>query len=234
MVEREWREASDMRPSRVNLALVLIAAAGLRFWGLGQGTSLLAGRSTRPEIVNRALTMMRNGYAEPASLLRLPETLWYVQLVVYIVRFLIGAFSGAWNSLGHHRPGAVLRCRTCRHRLSFGTATVLLVFQAGMRWGARHALLAAGLLAVMPVHVQSSHYVLTDTPMTFFVTLALVLVARGARARDDRGRSRGQEQRGLPPRPNTMAPLALLMPLLACLMTPRAKDPRRHVRTGGR
>ncbi len=34
-----------------------------------------------------------------------------------------------------------------------GTATVLLLYQAGMRWGTRYAALAAGLLAVRPMHV---------------------------------------------------------------------------------
>ena len=57
----------------------------------------------------------------------------------------------------------------------FGVATVFLVYQVGMRWGARHALLAAGLMAVLPLHVRYSHYVLTDTPLTFFVTLTFLL-----------------------------------------------------------
>ncbi len=52
---------------------------------------------------------------------------------------------------------------------------MLLVYRIGMRWGARHAALAAGLMAVMPLHVRESHYVLTDVPVTFFVTLTLLL-----------------------------------------------------------
>ena len=124
----------------------------------------------------------------------------------YVVRFLVGALNGAWNSIRppHHPVPFYVVGRAVT--VLFGTATVLLVFQAGMRWGARHALLAAGLLAVMPVHVQSSHYVLTDTPMTFFVTLALVL-SLAAHERGTMAHSRGREQRrGWPPRPNTMAP----------------------------
>jgi hypothetical protein len=31
-----------------------------------------------------------------------------------------------------------------------------------MRWGARTALLSAAMVAVMPLHVRESHYVLTD------------------------------------------------------------------------
>jgi 4-amino-4-deoxy-L-arabinose transferase-like glycosyltransferase len=224
LVEREWREASDMRPSRVNLALVLIAAAGLRLWGLGHGLPYSPGID-EPEIVNRALTMMRAGTLSPHPFYDYPTLYMYVQLAVYIVRFLLGAFSGAWTSLNAIDPIAFYvagRAVT----VAFGTATVLLVFQAGMRWGARHALLAAGLLAVMPVHVQSSHYVLTDTPMTFFVTLSLVL----SLAAHERGTvsafAWAGAAAGLAAATKYNGAIAVLMPLLACLMTPRAKDSR--------
>jgi 4-amino-4-deoxy-L-arabinose transferase-like glycosyltransferase len=224
LVEREWREASDMRPSRVNLALVLIAAAGLRLWGLRHGLPY-SPAIDEPEIVNRALTMMRTGTLSPHPFYDYPTLYMYVQLAVYVVRFLIGAFSGAWTSLNAIDPIPFYVAGRAVTVL-FGTATVLLVFQAGMRWGARHALLAAGLLAVMPVHVQSSHYVLTDTPMTFFVTLALVL----SLAAHERGTvsafAWAGGAAGLAAATKYNGAIALLMPLLACLMTPRAKDSR--------
>ena len=37
MTEREWREAADLQPRRVWLAVVLVTAAVLRFWQLGSG-----------------------------------------------------------------------------------------------------------------------------------------------------------------------------------------------------
>ncbi|MGH9160132.1 MAG: hypothetical protein ACRD2X_09120, partial [Vicinamibacteraceae bacterium] len=37
MGDREWREASDMRVSVLNLALVLLCALLLRLWSLGHG-----------------------------------------------------------------------------------------------------------------------------------------------------------------------------------------------------
>ena len=224
MVEREWREASDMRPSRVNLALVLIAAAGLRLWGLGHGLPY-SPATDEPEIVDRALAMMRTGTLSPHPFYDYPTLYMYVQLAVYR-----GSLSH-WRVL--RRVDVAQRDRPVPFYLAgravtalFGTATVLLVFQAGMRWGARHALLAAGLLAVMPVHVQSSHYVLTDTPMTFFVTLALVL----SLAAHERGTALAfawaGAAAGLAAATKYNGAIALLMPLLACLMTPRAKDSR--------
>ena len=52
MIEREWREASDLRTSRMALAIVLIAAAVLRFWALDRGIPY-AVQIDEPEIVER-------------------------------------------------------------------------------------------------------------------------------------------------------------------------------------
>ena len=105
-----------------------------------------------------------------------------------------------------------------------GTATVWVVYRAGMRWGAAHgAARRACMLAVMPLHVRESHYVLTDVPMTFLVMLTLLLSLRaheratacGVRPRRRRGRAR-------PARPKYNGVLAVMMPLIACAMTPAA------------
>ena len=109
---------------------------------------------------------------------------------------------------------------------SFGTATVFLVYQIGMRWGTRHALLAAALLALMPNHVRESHYVLTDVPMTFFVTLAFLQALQA--------HERGQVSRffaaglaaGLAAATKYNGAVALLLPLMAAYMTRSLDRPR--------
>jgi 4-amino-4-deoxy-L-arabinose transferase-like glycosyltransferase len=216
LVEREWREASDLRTSRMALAVVLIAAAVLRFWAIRRGIPY-AVQVDEPEIVERAVNMMRSGSLHP-HFFDYPGLSLYVQLVVSIVRFIAGAIGGEWSSLAQAAGGSFYlwgRFVTA----AFGVATVLLVYQAGMRWGARHALLASGLMAVLPLHVRYSHYVLTDTPLTFFVTLTFLLslvahergtlgsfVAAGAAA-------------GLAAATKYNGGVALIMPLLACWMT---------------
>ena len=64
MVEREWREASDLRTSRITLAIVLVAAAVLRYWAIGRGIPY-AVQIDEPEIVERAFNMMRSGSLHP-------------------------------------------------------------------------------------------------------------------------------------------------------------------------
>ena len=161
-----------MRPSAFTLAVILAVAALLRFVGIGAGIPFNIGVD-EPEIMSRVVQMMRTGDFNP-HFFDYPTLYFYLQLGVAVLRFMVGASLGRWTSLDQvdaadfYLPGRAVTAL-------LGTATVLLVYRIGLRWGARHAALAAGLMAVMPLHVRESHYVLTDVPVTFFVTLTLLL-----------------------------------------------------------
>jgi len=61
-------------------------------------------------------------------------------------------------------------------------ATVAVTAALGYRLGGRRAgLLAGGLLAVMPLHVQQAHFATVDPFLALFVTAALLFAARAAR-----------------------------------------------------
>lgn len=65
--------------------------------------------------------------------------------------------------------------------VAFGLGTVVLTYRLGaILYGRRAGAVAALILAVMPYHVIVSRQVLLDTPMVFFATLALLLLARFA------------------------------------------------------
>ena len=132
--------------------------------------------------MSRVVQMMRTGDFNP-HFFDYPGLYFYVQLGVAVLRFLAGRDASASGaSLDQvDTPDFYLWGRAVTAIL--GTLTVLLVYRIGMRWGARHAALAAGLMAVMPLHVRESHYVLTDVPVTFFVTLTLLLTL-GAHERE--------------------------------------------------
>ena len=223
MAEREWREASDLRTSRLGLIAVLAAAALLRFWELGAGIPY-AVSVDEPEVVERAFMMMKSGRLNP-HFFDYPGLTIYVQLIVSILRFLAGAITGAWTSLDQATPESFYlwgRAVTA----AFGVATVMLVYNIGMRWGGRHALLAAGLMAVMPLHVRYSHYVLTDVPLTFFVTLTLLL-SLAAHEKNRLGAfALAGAAAGLAAATKYNGGLALMMPLLACWMTVPARPSR--------
>jgi 4-amino-4-deoxy-L-arabinose transferase-like glycosyltransferase len=223
VLEREWREASDMRPSKLGLAVVLLVAAVLRFWALGHGIPFALGVD-EPEIMERAVGMMKTGSFNP-RFFDYPGFYIHLQAAVASVRFLVGAIGGAWGSLDQAPVEAFYLWARAVTAL-FGVATVLLVFHVAMRWGARYALLAAGLMAVLPAHVRESHYVLTDVPLTFFVTLTLLLSLRA----HERGTAVAflwaGAAAGLATATKYNGALAALMPLLACWLTTQVRPSR--------
>jgi len=216
MIEREWREASDLRTSRFALTAVLLAAAVLRFWAIGAGIPY-AVQVDEPEIVERAVNMMRSGSLHP-HFFDYPGLYIYVQLLVACARFVAGAISGQWGSLGE-APGGAFYLWGRAVTAMLGVVTVLLVYQIGARWGARHALLAAGLMAVVPVHVRYAHYVLTDTPLTLFVTLTLLLSLSAHERATVRGFAWAGAAAGLAAATKYNGGIALMMPLIAAWMT---------------
>lgn len=225
MIEREWREASDLRTSRIALAIVLISAAVLRFWALGRGIPY-AVQVDEPEIIERALTMMRTGSLNPRGFFDYPALFIYVQFVGVCARFMWGAVEGSWTSLAQV-TGADFYLWGRAITAAFGVVTVLLVYHIGMRWGARHALLAAGLMAVLPLHVRYSHYVLNDVPLTFFVTLTFLLSLVAHERNTLRAFAFAGAAAGLATATKYTGGAALLMPLLACWMTVPARPSRR-------
>ncbi len=58
--EREWREASDMRVPALGVVLVIVVAAVLRLWSLGQGIPFSIGVD-EPEGMGRVVRMMKSG-----------------------------------------------------------------------------------------------------------------------------------------------------------------------------
>ena len=103
---------------------------------------------------------------------------------------------------------------------------MLLVYRIGMRWGARHAALAAGLMAVMPLHVRESHYVLTDVPVTFFVTLTLLLTLAAHERERAASFAWAGAAAGLAAATKYPGALVLVVPLIAVWMTLGTKPSR--------
>jgi 4-amino-4-deoxy-L-arabinose transferase-like glycosyltransferase len=216
VTEREWREASDMRRAGPTLLAILSVAAALRFWTLGAGIPYSPGVD-EPELMDRAVRMMRTGDFNP-HFFDYPGLYIYAQLAVACVRFVVGATAGQWQSLEQVSTADFYLWGRALTAL-LGTATVLLLFHIGMRWGTRYAALAAGLLAVMPMHVRESHFVLADVPVTFFVTLTMLLSLRAHERAGVWAFAWAGVAAGLAAATKYPGAIALLLPLLGAWMT---------------
>lgn len=210
-------------PSRLGLVLALAAAALLRFWALSQGVPFGV-QVDEPEVMVRAVGMMKTGDLNP-HFFDYPSLYMYMEAVVAVARFLVGAMQGQWSSLAQAPTEAFYvwgRALTA----VMGTATVWVVFQVGLRWSRPVALLAAVMFAVMPLHVRESHFVLTDVPMTFFVMITLLMSLRAHERATVRAFALAGVAAGLAGATKYNGVVAVVIPLLACAMTPATRPSR--------
>ncbi len=223
-----WREAAAVRWLNISFFLILAIAALLRFVGLSQGVPYALGID-EPEIMERAVRMMKTGDFNP-HFFDYPSGAIYLHVIVAIPRFLFGALGGQWGSLAEAPADAFYLWGRALTAL-LGTATVWLIYRAGLYWGRRQALLAAGILAVMPMHVRESHFVLTDVPLTFAVTATLLLSLRASRVGTMSAFAWAGAAAGLASSTKYSGALAVLLPLIACSMTWPLPRPRTQVLT---
>jgi 4-amino-4-deoxy-L-arabinose transferase-like glycosyltransferase len=213
VADAESRAGAGVHSSRAVLTLVLLGAAVLRLWGVSSGVPSRLGVD-EPEIMERAVRIIRTGDFNP-HFFDYPSLYIYVQAIVAAARFVVGAVRGEWTSLAEAPTsefyvwGRVVTALT-------GTATVWLVYIAGLRWGAPTAGIAAALLAVMPMHVRESHFVLTDIPLTFFVTASFLLSLRASEKGTASAFAWAGAAAGLAVATKYTGAPALLFPLLAC------------------
>jgi len=219
-MEREWRESSDMRSSLLSIGLVVVSAALLRYWHLRHD----AVSPAEGQIIEAVIQLLQTGSYRPRALTQ-PTLPIYLQAGVAIVHFLWGAIGGAWRSIGAFGGAQVVAWgRGCSALL--GTACVFVVYQIGMRWGARHALLAAGLMAVAPMHVAASRAIGAGAPLTFCTALTLLFSLQATERGHRRAIVAAGAAAGLAAASHYAGAIAILMPLVAGWMTRSDESPR--------
>lgn len=161
------------------LVIVLAVAAAARLWFGDAGIPHAVGID-EPQVVGRALRILQTGDWGP-HIFDYPTLVIYAHALVAIVRFLWGALQGEWASLEGYSIAAVYSTGRVVAAL-VGVATVWLTYRLALELSSRRvALLAAAMLAVRPLHVRESHFILTDVPMAALTTLAVWLAVRAAR-----------------------------------------------------
>ena len=156
-------------------------ATAARVWFLSAGVPFAVGID-EPQVVDRALRILHTGDWN-THLFDYPTLVIYFQALLAIVRFLWGAISGEWSSLGAFDIHAVYATGRLA-AAAIGVATVWLTYRLGVELGSRRVgLLGAAQLALYPMHVRESHFILTDVPVTALTTLTVWLSVRASNAR---------------------------------------------------
>jgi 4-amino-4-deoxy-L-arabinose transferase-like glycosyltransferase len=202
------------------VAAIVLLGAVLRFWGLDAGAPFRTGVD-EPVILSTALRIVKTGDFHPHFFDYGGLTL-YLHAAVGSVAFLVGASEGRWTHLDALWEGDLLVPGRIATAL-LSTLTIVLVFRIGLRWGRAAGIIAALAMAVLPAHVREAHFVLTDTPLTLFVTLALLLSIRAA----EQGRVPSLAVAGIAVGLATAVKyngvIALMIPGMAALALPRGR-----------
>ena len=167
---------SPLTTERLTLSFILVAGFAARVRGLGSGVPHAVGID-EPAIVNRALQILNTGDWDP-HVFDYPTLVIYLHALIAIVRFLVGATRGEWASLADFDITQIYLTGRFVSVL-IGVATVWLTYRIGKEAGSKRlGLVAAAQLAILPMHVRESHFILTDVPVTALTTLTVLLAMR--------------------------------------------------------
>jgi 4-amino-4-deoxy-L-arabinose transferase-like glycosyltransferase len=203
-MNQEPQTGGASRNERLVMLAVLAAALTLRVWALSAGVPYAVG-SDEPAIVGRALRILTSGSWNTHAF-DYPTLVIYLHALVAILRYLWGASHGAWSSLADLDVAAIYTSGRLVTAL-IGTATVWLTYRIGRDLdSAALGLVAAVQLAVLPLHVRESHFVLTDVPVAALMALTLWLALRATRVRSISSYAWAGVAAGLAAGPNTTAP----------------------------
>jgi 4-amino-4-deoxy-L-arabinose transferase-like glycosyltransferase len=206
---------------RLAVLAILLLGAALRLDNIGDGVPYTIGVD-EPEIMERAVRMMKTADFNP-HFYDYPGFTFYFHTAIASVRFLTGAMAGRWTSLDSVWSGDFyLWSRIATAVISI--FTIYLVYRAALRWGEPAALIAALAMAIHPQLVQNAHFVLTDTPLTFFVALTLVTAFTAALEGRPRWFFISGLFAGLAAATKYPGALAILMPLVAMPLSMPLRD----------
>lgn len=170
---------------RYALVAILAVAAILRLWGLTWGLPTATHYfSYHPDESTVLQVAMFNMNVFTGKLL--PHFYDYGSLQIYLVNFansaafLFGAVDIVPKDFATWYPQWARMYLIGRSlTVAMGIGTVWATYALGRTlWGQRAGLMAAMLLAVMPLHAQHSHWLTVDVPATFWVTLSLLWTAK--------------------------------------------------------
>ncbi|HEY3380996.1 MAG TPA: glycosyltransferase family 39 protein [Vicinamibacterales bacterium] len=166
---------------RILVAVVLVVAAVLRFWGLQFGLPNDLARPDEEKIIHAALVVV-GGDPNPHFFLY-PSLFIYLAAAAYTLVFALGATSVSAASYAAHAVADPSLLHLVPRTLSAaaGVATVAVVYAAARElFSTRVSLAASAFLAVAYLHVRDAHFGTTDVPVALACMCAFWAAARCA------------------------------------------------------
>lgn len=163
------REDASGRSLAVLVAGVVLLGGCLRFYGLKFGLPANFHPDEVPKI-NAITRMIQNGNMNPQYFLH-PSLLLYSTYLMNSIFHWVGYAEGPWLQ------SAFLAGRTVS--AIAGTLSVLLTYLIGARLCSRRTgLVAAAILAVLPLHVTCSRYLKEDSLLLFWILACLLALLK--------------------------------------------------------
>jgi len=169
---------TNLTLDNLKLALVMLLALGLRFVGLSQSLPYID-NPDEPTMVNGAIKMLQSGDFNP-HYFRWPSLPIYAQFVISIPTFFAGVSNSSVSSIKDlaNIPTESFFLSGRIMSAILGSATVFLTFRLGkLLYSPAVGLMAALIVAVLPLQAEHSHYVTPDMIVTFFAALTLLFAA---------------------------------------------------------
>lgn len=162
------------------LLLILFAGAALRFWGISCGLPHTAFKPDEQLVVQLAARfgsgdLNPHFFVYPSLFL---YTLYFCFLIASAFSAFFGAFVAPKDFLAHSylNPWPYFLAARCLSAV-LGTATIAMLYKAAQRLFDKDvARISALFLAFAYLHARSSHFGVTDAPMTFMLMAAFMAI----------------------------------------------------------
>jgi hypothetical protein len=179
------RHRLDLRrlftPDALAVALLFAFALALRVYGVG-GSLPYVGHPDEPKLIDSAIHIVKSGDLNP-HLYIWPSLYIYIAALVVKAHLLWGVLRGYYTGpqslpdvthIFSLAPGVYVWARTLTAVVGAATVALLYVVGREMFNGSRRVGVVAALaLAVSPLHIEYSHYALTDVPLGLMGLLVL-------------------------------------------------------------
>lgn len=191
---RLWKTLTTRRLFTLDFfigAAIFLFAFALRWWGV-RGSLPYVGHPDEPKLIDSAVHIIKSGDLNP-HLYIWPSLYFYLEALVIKANVVAGTLRGAYagpqslpdiSHIFSLATGVYVWARTLTAIVGATTVTLLYAVGKEMFNGSRRAGVAAALmLAVSPLHIEYSHYALTDVPLGLMGLLVLWASYRLSRTR---------------------------------------------------